>query len=102
VTDSWADRLRPLDCLGFLRDACCPHYDGEEDRRPSVHELLAEGQLRPVLALDDGAAAHFVGAKLHRIVTWRPSAHGYLVRHHRGQVVETELPSVALGEHRPR
>jgi peptidase E len=34
VTDSWADRLMPLDGLGFLADTCCPHYDSEVERRP--------------------------------------------------------------------
>ena len=37
VTDSWADRLRPLDCMGFLPGSCCPHYDGEAERRPAYH-----------------------------------------------------------------
>lgn len=37
VTDSWAGGLRPIDGLGFLPGSCCPHYDGEADRRPSYH-----------------------------------------------------------------
>jgi peptidase E len=102
VTDSWADRLRPLDCLGFLKDACCPHYDSELERRPSVHDLLSNGDIRPVLALDDGAAAHFIGTTLHRVVTWRPAAGGFLVRSDRGRVIETQLPAVALHDYRPR
>lgn len=102
VTDSWADRLRPLDCLGLLAGSCCPHYDSEPERRPSVHQLVASRQIRPVLALDDGAAAHFVGTTLHQILTWRPTAHGYLVRNQRGRAVETQLPSLALASYRPR
>ena len=31
VTDSWAGRLAPLRCLGWLPDTCCPHYDGEKE-----------------------------------------------------------------------
>jgi peptidase E len=102
VTDSWADRLRPLDCLGFLSGACCPHYDSEPERRPTVHRLVASGRLPSVLALNDGAAAHFVGPTLRQVVTWRPTARGYLVRRERGRVVERELPSTSLPEHRPR
>jgi dipeptidase E len=102
VTDSWADRLAPLDCLGFLPAACCPHYDSEPERRPSVHDFVERGLVPPVLALNDGAAAHFVGRALHQVVTWKPTAQGYLVRRHRGQVIETELPSVRLRAHRPR
>jgi peptidase E len=96
VTDSWADRLRPLECLGFLPAACCPHYDGEAERRPAVHDFVAGGIVPPVLALNDGAAAHFIGRRLHRIVTWKPTARAFTVRKRRGEVTETELPWTPL------
>jgi len=101
VTDSWADRLRPLDCLGLLADACCPHYDGEAERRPAVHDFVKRGILPPVLALNDGAAAHFIGRRLHRIVTWTPTAQAFTVRKRRGEVGETELPSMPLQPFQP-
>lgn len=41
LTDSWADGLRPLTCLGLLPGSCCPHYDGEAERRPSYQSLIA-------------------------------------------------------------
>jgi len=102
VTDSWASRLAPLDCLGFLPDTCCPHYDTEPERRPAVHDLVARNTVPPVLALTDGAAAHFIGRKLHHIVTWRPSARAFHVQQRRGEVVEAELPFTRLRTHRPR
>lgn len=96
VTDSWADRLAPLPGLGFLPGTCCPHFDGEPERRPSVHRMVAEGTLSTTLALDDGAAAHFLGRKLERIVVGRPKASGYEVRRKGSQAVETPLPRVRL------
>jgi peptidase E len=96
VTDSWAGHLAPLPCLGLLPATCCPHYDSEADRRPSVHEFVARGIVPPVLALEDGSAAHFVGRRLHAVVTWKPSARGYRVKKLRGEVVETALPAVRL------
>jgi dipeptidase E len=96
VTDSWAEHLAPLPCLGLLPATCCPHYDGELDRRPSVHDFVGRDLVPPVLALDDGSAAHFVGRTLKAVVTWRPGAHGYRIRKVRGQVVETTLPRVQL------
>jgi peptidase E len=92
VTDSWAEQLAPLPCLGWLPGTCCPHYDGEVDRRPAVHEFVAKGRLPQTLALDDGAAAHFVGRKLKRIVCSRPTAGAYLVRRLDRKSVETKLP----------
>ena len=96
VTDSWADELAPLDCLGFLPDTCCPHYDSEANRRPTVHDLVARRVVPPVTALNDGAAAHYVGRSLHRILAWTPTAKAFSVRNRRGAVIETELPARRL------
>ena len=96
VTDSWAGHLAPLDCLGWLPDTCCPHYDGEKERRPAVHEFVAKGVVPKTLALDDGAAAHFVGRTLWRIVTWRPNAAAYSVRRNGKEAIETKLPVMYL------
>jgi peptidase E len=101
VTDSWAGRLMPLRCLGLLRGTCCPHYDGEAERRPSVHQLVAAGSVRNVLALDDGAAAHFVGRKLLRVVSSRTNAGAYKVHRRAGAILETLLPVTRLRKPRP-
>jgi dipeptidase E len=96
VTDSWAEHLAPLPCLGWLPGACCPHYHGEVERRPSVHKFVANGSVPQTLALDDGAAAHFVGRKLKRIVCSRPDAGAFLVRRVGREAVETALPVTRL------
>jgi dipeptidase E len=97
VTDSWADELRAMACLGFLPGACCPHYDGEKDRRPGVHRIVAAGELADVLALEDGAAAHFRGTALARIVTSRPKALAYRVRKRGAGAHEETLPVEYVG-----
>lgn len=101
VTDSWAGSLRPMRCLGWLPAACCPHYDGEKDRRSTTQDLVALGLLPETLALDDGAAAHFIGGKLHRIVSSHPSAGAYRIGRigARGSArfVESSLPVARLG-----
>jgi dipeptidase E len=91
VTDSWGAGLNPLPCLGFLSDACCPHYDGEAERRPALHRLIEQGTITTALALDDGAAAHFVEGTLANIVSSRPEARAYRVERVNGQVRETVL-----------
>jgi dipeptidase E len=80
VTDSWAGRLRPFPCLGWLPGACCPHYDVEKDRRPATQALVAKRVLPETLALEDGTAAHFVGRKLFRLVSARETARVYRVQ----------------------
>jgi peptidase E len=100
VTDSWANRLAGLPCLGFLPGTCCPHYDGEPERRPALQSLVAQRSVPTALALDDGAAAHFVGRKLIRIVSSRPNARGYRVHRRASRSVETPLPTVRLSRQR--
>ena len=96
VTDSAAVGLTGLPCLGFLPGTCCPHFDGESERRPALHRLVATGKVSRALALDDGAAAHFVGSTLTRIVSSRAHARGYEVRRTGTRAVEMELPTVSL------
>jgi peptidase E len=95
-TDSSASGYLPVPCLGFLRGAFCPHYDGEPERRPSVQRMVRSGALPATLALEDGVAAHFVGTRLKRLISSRPRARGYRVERRAGRVVETALPVEVL------
>jgi dipeptidase E len=92
VTDAWAGELRPLDCLGFLPGSCCPHYDGEADRRPSYHRLLASEKILAGLAIEDWTGVHFNGTELERVVSSKPGAKAYSVRIVNGSVQEAPLP----------
>lgn len=80
-----------LPCLGFLPGSFCPHYDGEVERRPTFHRLLAEGRIAPGYAADDGAAFHFVDGALHQVVSSRERAQGYRLAWEGGQSVEQAL-----------
>ena len=92
VTDSFGMPFRALnDGLGFVRGACCPHYDGEKERRPVLMRLIKRG-FPSTLALDDGAAAHFVGTRLKEVVSSRPKARAMPVALSKGTVVEKALP----------
>lgn len=91
TTDSVPGGLTPLDCLGYLPGSCSPHYDGEPERRPTYHRMLAQGQVQPGYALDDGAAAHFIDGQLHQIVISRSDASAYYVEKVGDQVVEKPL-----------
>ena len=93
VTDSFADQLRAIDCLGFLPGSCCPHYSGEAERRPTFHRLLRQGEIAPGFAIDDGAALHFTGDQVHCVVASRRGATAYRV-HSTGTEVREEPMSV--------
>jgi dipeptidase E len=79
VTDSFGPQLEAMpDGLGFLRGSACPHYDGEEQRRPVYTSLVANG-FPPGLAADDCVALHFDGTELAEVVSARPGARAYRV-----------------------
>jgi peptidase E len=96
VTDSWAGGLRPIDGLGFLPGSCCPHYDGEADRRPSYHRLLSSGEIAAGIAIVDWTGVHFVGTNLRRVVTSKRGARAYSMRAVYGSVQEVPLPVEVL------
>jgi len=97
LTDSFGMPYRALGTgLGFVRGGCCPHYDGEKERRPVLMRLIKRG-FPSTLALDDGAAAHFVGTRLVEVVSSRRKARAMRVELKRGTVVETAIPVRYLG-----
>jgi peptidase E len=92
VTDSFGTALDPLhDGLGLLPGSFCPHYDGEELRRP-VYRALVDSGFPGGYAADDGAALHFEGTELREVVTSLEGATAY--RLERGS--ETPLSARAL------
>jgi dipeptidase E len=78
VTDSFGPELAAMDCLGLLPGSACPHYDGEERRRPVYTRLVRDG-LAPGIAADDDVGVHFVGTELRDVVSSREGATAYRV-----------------------
>jgi peptidase E len=99
VTDSFgAAQLAPLhDGLGLLPGSACPHYDGEEQRRPTFRHLVAIGELPGGWAADDGAAIVFAGQTLTEVVASRPDARAYRVERSELGLTETGLTARYLG-----
>jgi dipeptidase E len=104
---------RRLAGLGLLPFSNCVHYEGGSgsgrpggsgrgagSRRRAYHDFLREG-MRAGYAAEDGAALHFVGAELSRVVASRPEARGYRLEAVGEQVVETSIATAYLGDSRP-
>ena len=90
VTDSFGPELAALDCLGLLPGSACPHYDGEESRRP-VYTALVGGGMTPGIAADDDVGVHFVGRELREVVTSRQGATAYRVTSEGEEPLEARL-----------
>ncbi len=97
TTDSFnIYELEPLyDGLGFLPGSHCPHYDGEEQRKPLYHKLISEG-FAPGYAIDDDAAIHFLGTEVRQAISSRDNAGAYYVQKSGNAVTETTLKTKIL------
>lgn len=91
VTDSFGPELAGMrDGLGLLAGSACPHYDGEERRRPVYTSLVQDG-FPPGIACDDGAAALYEGTELVEIVAREPGARAYRVGHEGEEPLEARV-----------
>jgi dipeptidase E len=97
VTDSFGPELAALrDGLGFLPGSACPHYDGEERRRPVYQKLVASG-FPDGYAVDDLAGVQFEGTTLKEVVTEVEGHGAYRVALVGGELRETRIPGRLLG-----
>jgi dipeptidase E len=84
--------------LGILPCSNTVHYDAERGRADEYRRQLRAG-MRPGYAAEDGTALHFVGEKLHRVVSSRPDARAFRMRQvPGGKVARRTLRSVYLGD----
>jgi len=91
----------PYRGLGFLPHSNAVHYEEESARRPAYHAALLDGSLPAGYAASDGAALHFVGTDLHRVVLSRPEGRAYRVQAVGDEVVELPLEATYLGDRPP-
>ena len=96
TTDSRPKELTKVECLGFLKGSHSPHYDAEENRRPTYHRLIRSGELQPGYACDNDAGIYFEDNEVKRVVRTREEAKVYYVSLVGGEIVEEELESEML------
>ncbi len=96
TTDSRPQELTKVECLGFLEGSHSPHYDGEEQRRPTYQRMILSGEMKPGYACDNNAGIYFVDNEVERVVHTREGAKVYYVSVVGGEIVEEELESELL------
>jgi len=96
ISDSFGLDLAGLrDGLGFLPGSVCPHYDGEERRRPIYRQLVSEG-LPPGFAVEDSVGIVFQETAFVEAVTEVEGRRAYRVEMVDGKVSETVVPTRSL------
>ena len=68
-------KSRPVEGIGLIPASNAVHYDKEPHRRPAYHRAVGGG-MPGGYAAEDGAALHFVGEELARVVSSRPGGEG--------------------------
>jgi len=103
TTDSFLlGRADPLiDGLGFVEGSFCPHFNGEAERRPRFHELVASGAIPGGVACDDFAAVHVAGTEVAEVVASAPGAGAYRVDAENGIAVEVPADVRMLDAYAP-
>lgn len=77
LTDSYADEIRVLPCLGWLKGSMCPHYDTETDRRPFYQAEVKAGRSQGGIAADERVFLHYVNEEFHQAVTYTDKHKAY-------------------------
>jgi peptidase E len=97
VTDSFSlKKLEGLrDGLGWLPGSACPHYDGEEMRRPVYRELVANG-FPDGVAAEDGVGLLYDRGELTEAVSWRQDGAAFRVKRDGGDVSEERIDARTL------
>jgi dipeptidase E len=83
--------------LGLLPWSNTVHFDAEPEREAAYRELLVSGGVCEGFAVEDGAALHFEGARLARVVSSRPGAQAYRMTCVDGGVERLPLAADYLG-----
>ena len=92
ITDSWENSLNVMDCLSFVEGACCPHYDEEIERRPSLHKLILSKTLNACHAIDGGCALHLIDGKPFKSIAFARRKNSYFVKLQEKKVQEISHP----------
>lgn len=98
LTDPINAPLHKIKGLDLIKGSNCPHYGGENKRKPAYHHLILKGEMKEGYGVDDGAALHFIDEALIRTVSSRPEAKAYAVQNENEELVETEIETAFLGD----
>ena len=94
TTDSFGPQLRGVtNGMGLVPYGNGVHYDSEEQRRPLLQSLVADGTLPTSYATDDRAAVIYRGTEPVEVVLDKPghTARAYRVEAEGGRAIETQL-----------
>ena len=58
ITDSYAEELTIIDCLGIVGGIACPHFDEEKEREPYVNDVIQREIIESCICIEGNCALH--------------------------------------------
>ena len=58
ITDSFAEELNIIDCLGLVEGITCPHFDEEKEREPYVNHVIQREIIESCICIEGNCALH--------------------------------------------
>ena len=96
VVDSWAEDLKVIDCMGFVKGSYCPHYDEEPQRRPAVKQFLHDNIFDNCYASEGNAALHIKNENDYLSINFGKEKNSYLVSLDNGSVKEIPFEVLSI------
>ena len=96
ITDSWSASLKVMQCMNIIKGSCCPHYDEEPERKPTVKKLLSSKKFKNIFAIDGGAALHIKNESIYKSIVFKKNKSAYLVSADNGKIIEKSFRKIIL------
>lgn len=96
VVDSWEEDLRVIDCMGFVKGNCCPHYDEEPQRRPAVKKFLKDGIMESCYSVEGNCALHIKNDDEYLSVDFGKEKNAYIVSMDADKVKEVPFNRLSI------
>ena len=96
VVDSWEEDLRVIDCMGFVKGNCCPHYDEEPQRRPAVKKFLEDGIVDSCYSVEGNCALHIKNDDEYLSVDFGKEKNAYIVSMDGDKVKEVAFNKLSI------
>ena len=82
--------------MGYTKGNCCPHYDEEPERKPSLSNFILNGEISECFAIDGGCALHLKNDQVHKAISFKDDKNSFLVKSENKEIIETVLPRIIL------
>jgi aminopeptidase N len=79
-----------------MKGSCCPHYDEEPERKPSLSKFIENKDIQNCYAIEGGCALHIKNEEVYSAISFRGKKNTFYVDYQSGKTVEKKLPVINI------